>query len=209
MPEKKTPSTKSRTKEAGAKKPAMSAEKEPTAGKASKQKAAKKTASMADPKAGPNALVADVMTSPVHRVDASASLNDAAQLMWGHDIGVVPLVDSNDRVQGILTDRDIAMAAYIQGRTLQSIPVREVMSTSVPGTRTQEPIVQAGNRMAQHQMRRLPVLDGNETPVGILSLNDLAGASANPRLGVTEGDIADTLRAVCAPRTPPEHVVAT
>lgn len=181
MPQKKTPSTKPRAKKAGAKKPA--------------------------PKTGSNALVADVMSSPVYRVNASASLNDAAQLMWEHDIGVVPVVDSSDRVQGIVTDRDIAMAAYIQGRTLQSIPVREVMSTSVQSTRTEEPIVHAGNRMAQHQMRRLPVLDGNETLVGILSLNDLAEASANPRLGITESDVADTLRAVCAPRTPPEQVI--
>ncbi|MEX2473077.1 MAG: CBS domain-containing protein [Gemmatimonadota bacterium] len=197
MPEKKTPSTKAPTKKAEAKKPA-------------KRKAnAKKPASKAASKTGPKALVADVMSSPAHRVNASASLNDAAQLMWEHDIGVVPVVDSNDRVQGIVTDRDIAMAAYIQGRALQSIPVREVMSTRIQWTRTDEPIVQAGNRMAQHQMRRLPVLDDNETLVGMLSLNDLAGASANPRLGVTEGDVADTLRAVCAPRTPPEHVIAT
>jgi CBS-domain-containing membrane protein len=183
MPEKKTPATKSRAKKPAAKKP-------PT-------------------KAGPKTLVADVMSSPAYRVDASASLNDAAQIMWEHDIGVVPVVDSNDRVQGIVTDRDIAMAAYIQGRTLQSIPVREIMSKSLQSTRTEEPIIQAGNRMAQHQMRRLPVLDGNETLVGMLSLNDLAAASANPRLGITEGAVADTLRAVCAPRTPPEHVIAT
>ena len=183
MPEKTPPPAKSRAKKSAVKKPAS--------------------------KAGPNALVADVMSSPARRVDASASLNDAAQLMWENDIGVVPVVDSNDRVQGIVTDRDIAMAAYIQGRTLQSIPVGEVMSKSVQSTRTEEPIIQAGNRMAQHQMRRLPVLDENETLVGMLSLNDLAGASANPRLGVSEGDVADTLRAVCAPRMPGDHVVAT
>jgi len=60
----------------------------------------------------------DVMTKTVRSCSAGDSLQRAAQLMWEGDCGSVPVVDSDNRVVGILTDRDIAMAAYTQGRPL-------------------------------------------------------------------------------------------
>jgi len=100
----------------------------PTAEKATSTRVTSKSARR---KAVTRGTVADRMSRPVHRIDASASLREAARLMWEHDIGVVPVTGPGDRVEGIVTDRDIAMAAYLQDRTLRSIPVRDVMSTSV------------------------------------------------------------------------------
>jgi CBS domain-containing protein len=179
----------------------------PTAKKATTKKV---TSTRASRKAVTRATVADRMSRPVHRIDASASLSEAARLMWEQDIGVVPVTGPGDRVEGIVTDRDIAMAAYLQGRTLQSIPVRDVMSTSVQWVRTDEPVDEASSRMAQHQIRRLPVMDGEGSLVGMLSLNDLAEASADPEAsGVTEHDVADILRAVSTPRTVKESFVTS
>ncbi|MDZ7778866.1 MAG: CBS domain-containing protein [Gemmatimonadota bacterium] len=150
------------------------------------------------------------MSSPVHRVDVSASMNEAAQSMWEHDIGVVPVVDAEGRIEGIVTDRDVAMTAYLQGRALRDIPVREVMSSNVQSVRSDEAVVAAAYKMSQHQMRRLPVLDGEGALVGMLSLNDLAGASSDSKdSGVTEHDLADTLRAVCMPRAGTEPLAAS
>jgi len=179
----------------------------PTTKKATSKKAPTKKASR---KAATRATVADRMSRPVHRVDQSASLNEAARLMWEHDIGVVPVIGQDDRVEGIVTDRDIAMAAYLQGRTLRSISVRDVMSTTVQGVRPDEPTHGASSKMAQHQIRRLPVIDSEGALVGMLSLNDLAEGSADAKAsGVTEHDVADILRAVCAPRTVKESFVTS
>jgi CBS-domain-containing membrane protein len=150
------------------------------------------------------------MSQPAYRVRITASLEDAACLMSEHDIGAVPVVDDRNRVVGIVTDRDVAMAAYHHVRTLPEIPVRDVMSTSIQAARSEEPIVDASSRMARHQVRRLPVHDATGMLVGVLSLDDLAQASADPESsGISEHDVADTLRAVSAsPTTAPRIVTA-
>jgi CBS domain-containing protein len=75
------------------------------------------------------------------------------------------------------------------------------MSGEIVAVRPDEPLQRAAEIMARHQVRRLPVTDEQGALVGVLSLNDLAGASADPRSdGITEHGVAQTLRAVCAPR---------
>lgn len=74
--------------------------------------------------------------------------NDAARLMWDHDIGALPVVAGENRVRSVVRDRDIAMAVYLQGRLLGSIPVQHVISTSVRSARSDEPIERASSSMA-------------------------------------------------------------
>jgi CBS-domain-containing membrane protein len=159
----------------------------------------------ADTKGTP--VVEQLMSRPVHRMTVGHSLNDAARLMWEHDVGAIPVMDQEDRVHGIVTDRDIAMAAYLQGKCLRDIPVETVMAKDVTTVRGNEPAQRAAALMARHQFRRLPVLSEEGALVGILSLNDLAGASADPSAdGVTEHDVTHTLRAICAPRAITGHL---
>ncbi len=144
--------------------------------------------------------VAQVMTDAVHRLQSTASLNEAAQRMWDHDIGAVPIVDMEGRVTGLVTDRDIAMAAYLQGRLLQDLGVQEVMSTKIQTARPYQPLSEAASIMAQHQVRRLPVVDDEGNLTGMLSLNDLAEASGDAKSGgISKSELAATLRAICAP----------
>ena len=75
--------------------------------------------------------VQDAMTRNVTACHENDSLNYAAQLMWECDCGAIPVLDGNDVVCGMITDRDVAMAAYTQGLALQEIPVRTAMSTVV------------------------------------------------------------------------------
>ena len=72
--------------------------------------------------------VQDVMTRNVAACGVDESLNRAAQLMWECDCGSIPVLDASGSVCGMLTDRDICMAAYTQGLPLTQIPVRNVMS---------------------------------------------------------------------------------
>lgn len=129
------------------------------------------------------------------------SLNAAAQRLWEHDIGALPVVDDGGRAVGMITDRDIAMAAYTQGRTLDRIAVRTAMSRQLWSVRPQATLSDVERLMQQHQVRRIAVVDDDNRPVGMISLNDLAlraGASRSAPVG--QDELSQTLRAVCQPR---------
>lgn len=102
----------------------------------------------------------DVMTKTVRCCSANDSLQRAAQIMWERDCGAVPVVDAEDRVVGMITDRDICMATYIQGRPLWQIPVGSTMAKRVHGVQEGDPLEAVEALMRQAQVRRVPVLDG-------------------------------------------------
>lgn len=122
-------------------------------------------------------LLHDVMTRGVVTCRADDSLERATQLMWEHDLGFLPVVDRDDRVIGVITDRDILMAAYTRGTSLRGLLVESTMAR-VPITCTvhDEP-PQIEHRMAEYQVRRLPVIDASGKVVGVVTLSDLARAS--------------------------------
>ena len=109
--------------------------------------------------------VEQLMTRNVTSCRASDPLNRAAEIMWKHDCGVVPVIaegDGSGRVVGMLTDRDICMAAYTQGRPLAQIPVASAMSQHVYSCRASDAIAVALKVMETNQVHRLPVVDQNE-----------------------------------------------
>jgi CBS domain-containing protein len=141
-------------------------------------------------------MIREVMVCSPHDM-----LNRAAQIMWENDCGCVPVVDSDARVLGVLTDRDICMAAYTRGRTLSEIPVSAAMSSELFACSPDDNLLDAQKLMRKHQVRRLPVRDREGRLVGFLSLTDLARAIA--RKAVSKAAAADTLVAVCAPHPSP------
>jgi len=158
--------------------------------------------------------VEQLMTRAVKVCAESDMLNRAAQLMWETDCGCIPVISANGdgKVVGLVTDRDIAMAAYTQGRQLLAIPVTEAMARKVIACNANDGVSQAEALMRENQVRRLPVLDRDEHLVGILSLNDVARealreASKGKRAEVAEDAVAETLAAVCRPRAAHEITV--
>jgi CBS domain-containing protein len=146
--------------------------------------------------------IKELMRSQVERVGLDASANDAARLMWERDIGSVPVVDENGHLAGIVTDRDIAMAGYLRGKPLWDIPVRSVMTTDVASAGAEDSIHDVSILMSRRRVRRIPIVDGDGVLAGIVSLNDLAQASKSAEGdGISEHDVAETLRIVCEPRT--------
>jgi CBS-domain-containing membrane protein len=97
----------------------------------------------------------------------------------------------------MVTDRDVCMAAYTQGRPLREMRVGEVMSSKVHACRMADDLEVAERMMKSRQVRRLPVLDTDERLVGMLSLNDLALRAARE---VSPDQVAGVLAAVCAHR---------
>lgn len=145
--------------------------------------------------------VSEVMTGDVRCCDPEESLGHAARIMWERDCGCVPVVDAERTVRGMLTDRDIAMAAYTQGSRLDEVPIHRVMTRDVRFCRVNEEIESALKTMARAQLRRLPVIDRDGHLAGMLSLADAIQAvshSAGPRkVGYT---VLETLLAVTRPR---------
>jgi CBS-domain-containing membrane protein len=157
--------------------------------------------------------VEQLMSRNIHTCDAEADLNRVAQLMWEHDCGCIPIVDPDDKLIGLITDRDVAMAAYTQGRPLAQICVEDVMSKPVHTCRPDEDLSIAQKRMRDHQLRRLPITDSTGSLIGLLSLNDLAleasrerGPGVRPQ--VRAADVAETLAVVSRHRGASQIVIA-
>lgn len=146
--------------------------------------------------------VNQLMTRMVQTCAANDDLNKAADIMWSNDCGCVPVVDGDNHVVGMITDRDVAMAAYTQGKPLASIPIHVAMARDVKWCKEDEDIVIAEGVMRANQIRRVPVVDDDGHLVGMLSLNDLARAAAEPqRVGSRfVEDLARTIAAVSRPR---------
>lgn len=140
------------------------------------------------------------MTESPCSINVTQCLNDAACLMWEFDCGCVPVCNDEDRTIGIVTDRDICMAAYTRGLPIASIPVTTAMSKTVFTCQPDDSIESAEETMKHHQVRRLPVLDSNQQLVGILSLNDIALAYKKRTLdsAVKATSVAQTLASVSA-----------
>ena len=134
------------------------------------------------------------------------TLNHAAQLMWDHCLGFLPVLDSDEHIVGVITDRDICMAAYTQGKLLRDIVVDTTMARSVFSCRAEDNVIAAEKTMQERQVRRLPVVDAEARLVGIVSLDDLARQAAADRASrapaVKLADVGETLAAICQPRAP-------
>lgn len=123
------------------------------------------------------------------------SLARASQLMWEHDCGVVPVAEDGV-VVAMLTDRDVCMAAYTQNRPLTEIPISVAMSRQLHACSPDDEVEQALTLMRRHQVRRLPVLDGDHRLVGLLSQNDLVQAAARPKSPLPPREVLLTLAGI-------------
>ena len=143
-----------------------------------------------------------LMTRDVRTCRPDDRLTEPARIMWENDCGCVPVVDAQLRVLGMITDRDICMAAYTQGRRLEDIHVQIVMSKSVHCCRSDDDVSAAEELMRTQKLHRLPVVDDSRRLVGLLSLNDLACRAAIEQgqkdKQVSLEEVGRTLAAVCA-----------
>ena len=121
----------------------------------------------------------EVMTRDVKIASPSDSLQHAAQLMEQEDFGSLP-VGENDRLVGMLSDRDIAVRAVARGLSPTESTVRDVMSGEVKFVFDDQTVEEAANLMGTLKVRRLPVLNRDKRLVGIVSLGDLALSKARP-----------------------------
>jgi CBS-domain-containing membrane protein len=117
--------------------------------------------------------ISEVMTREVKVASPDDTLQYVARVMEDEDFGSLPVAE-NDRLVGMLTDRDIAIRAVAHGLRPQDSKVREIMSTDVRYVHDDESVLEVARIMGDLHVRRLPVLDRERRLVGIVSLGDLA-----------------------------------
>ena len=123
--------------------------------------------------------VSEVMTREVKVVSPDDLLQTAAQIMQENDFGILP-VGEDDRLIGMVTDRDITIRAVARGLAPTSCRVRDVMSSEVKFVYEDESVDDAARNMSELQVRRLPVVNRDKRLVGIVSLGDLAITEPEP-----------------------------
>ena len=119
--------------------------------------------------------ISEVMTKNVATVTPEQSAREAAAFMLSADAGSIPVTDG-DKLVGMITDRDIAVRGVAQGHGPDT-PVRELMSEGLICVRDDDDVAEIASRMADKQVRRLPVLDSDDKLCGIVSLGDLSRES--------------------------------
>jgi CBS domain-containing protein len=145
--------------------------------------------------------VKDVMTKEVRTCGLDSDLSVVARAMWMRDCGVIPVIDDG-LVIGVITDRDICIAAGSKNREPSKITVSEVMARKLYSCSPEADIRKALEIMRQKQVRRLPVIDATGELRGILSLNDVVikAREINHPAELSAEDIEQTLEAICRSR---------
>ena len=152
--------------------------------------------------------VQDVMTSPAHSCKPGETVVGAARAMWDYGCGALPVLDSEGRPAGMITDRDICMALARKNRFPGDNRVREVMSPHPFVCKPSDEMETALATMAKRQVRRLPVVDTQGRLVGIVSVNDTAAGAVRRAVAPRDARdvhrmVVEALLAICAPKHEP------
>lgn len=118
--------------------------------------------------------IIEVMTREVQTCQTNDPVEKAAIIMERSDVGSVPVVDQDGRLTGIMTDRDIVLRGVAKNKDLRMTTCGELMTGEVKCCEPHTEIHEAANMLAQHQIRRLPVVDNQGRLVGICAIGDLA-----------------------------------
>lgn len=132
--------------------------------------------------------VSEIMSRDVQVARPQESIQSVARRMKEIDAGSLPVCDG-ETIQGVVTDRDITIRAVAEGRSFDT-PVSEIMSSGVEFVFEDDDAGEAADRMAEAQVRRLPVVDRDKRLVGILALGDVAGQVKDKTAGQTLEEIS-------------------
>jgi CBS domain-containing protein len=126
--------------------------------------------------------IRDVMTSNPCAIDADKPVSHAAKMMRDEDVGLAPIVEG-ERLVGTLTDRDIATRVVAEGKDPETTSVREVASTDLITVDPEKDLDEAVRLMAQHKVRRIPVVEEDGRLVGVVAQADVARQADDRQTG--------------------------
>ena len=134
--------------------------------------------------------VKECMCKEVACVNPDSKISDVAKLMLNKHVGCVPVCDNN-KVVGLVTDRDLILRSLACEKDIKQTPVSEVMTTKVFNVSPDAEVSEASKIMCDCQIRRVPVVE-NDMIVGIITLGDLANNQ-----NVTSKEVSDTVEGIC------------
>ena len=156
--------------------------------------------------------VKEIMSTNPKACTLTENLSAAAGLMWDYDCGILPVVAEGGTVVGLITDRDICMAASLKNRNLSNIAVEDVISGKVFACKPEDDIHTALETMQVNKVRRLAVVAEDGTLEGILSINDVvlkAGETTGKRTPeLSYADVVNTYKSICQHYSPTQQAQA-
>lgn len=137
--------------------------------------------------------IRDMMTEQPSTCSKNTSLQDVARMMRDNDCGMIPVVDQNGRNQviGTITDRDIVIRSLGEGNDPNNMTVEDVMSGDPYCIQIDASDQEADQMMAEHKVRRLPVIDNNNDLVGVISQADLAQHQSEEETGKVVKEVSE------------------
>ncbi len=142
--------------------------------------------------------VKKIMTKTVEVCGESDALSEACKIMWQKDCGVVPIVNKKLKVVGIITDRDIMVAAFLQNKTVSEINCSEIVSEEIISCTSADKVEDVLKLMKKYQVKRLPVVDEKEILEGIISITDILLSSGDDKK--MRKKVLKTIEAISKPR---------
>jgi CBS domain-containing protein len=125
----------------------------------------------------------EIMTTELQTIEPEATLQSAARLMKKHDIGILPVITSEGRAVGMITDRDIAVRGVAEGHAPAEARVGDTMTAGVAFCYEDDAIEQLAHHMGEKKLHRLIVVNRDSKGIkGIVSLGDLASKSDNKHM---------------------------
>jgi len=150
--------------------------------------------------------VKDVMMRTAARCRTDTNLGAAVEIMWNRNCGILPIVNAEEKVIGVVTDRDLCIALGTRNRAAGEIAVWEVASGTLFACEPEDEIHTALATMAKSKVRRLPVINTAGKLEGVLSMDDVVLHSESKVSGKTPGlsydDVVETLKKVYRPELP-------
>ena len=137
--------------------------------------------------------VKDCMCNNIYYCLPNSTVTDCAKIMNEKHVGCIPVCDNNNCICGILTDRDILLRTVACDKDCSQTTAKDIMSTELCTCKQDDDMTNAESKMANNQIRRLPVCDENNQVIGILTLGDLA--QNDIQLGRQQ--VCDTISDIC------------
>lgn len=133
----------------------------------------------------------EIMNQSVVKIHPKESVSVAARLLERHNIGVLPVCESDGKLCGIVTDRDLVIRCMASNRSPENTRVQEIMTGRIISASPEMETSAAAHLMGREQIRRLPILDGGKL-CGMVSIGDLVGREESSI------DAADAMEGICA-----------
>ncbi|HKJ74622.1 MAG TPA: CBS domain-containing protein [Alphaproteobacteria bacterium] len=154
--------------------------------------------------------VKDLMTHNSVSCDMATNLEEVTLRMWNGDFGVMPVTDNFNKVIGIITDRDIAMASALQHKSPAEILVGDVIKEHpVFICHPEDEVKTVLEEMAVDKVRRLPVVNDEGQIIGMLSLSDIAAYAGNKKASsATAAELVNAFKAIAAPHMEHQKMVS-